>query len=120
MARITSFLNYLLSAARTTSGNGPMLPVPAFTKAYLVVVVSALSGTSPSLFFSLRAYSVPIDIDITPSITATGTYVFSFNLPPCEWFIRHNISGTNPSFTFLTNLLLEGEETSHFGSDFME
>jgi len=118
MARITSYVNYLLSEARTSFNAGPTLPIPSFTKAYLIVYVSAVSGTLPSLSFSLRATNVPKDIETTPSITATGYYVFSFSLPPYSWWICHHISGTNPSFTFLTNLLLEGEDTPYFSLHF--
>ncbi len=112
MTRRTSLFTFFPSAIKTASFSSLYLNNPSYTKAWLVGNVSAVSGTSPTLAFSIRLYGSSVNLQIQPDITATGDFVYTFTLPPGRWLIRCEIGGTTPSFTFSADLWLEGEETS--------
>lgn len=112
MARRTSRFTFFPSATKTASISSLPLNCPAYTKAWLVGNVSAVSGTSPTLAFSIRLFGYSVNLQIQPDLTSTGDFIFTFTLPPGPWLIRSEIGGTTPSFTFSADLWLEGEDTS--------
>ena len=109
------------SAARTTTGNGATGINYNHDGAYVLVNVSAVSGTTPTMTVRVQGTvdgTNWFDLDATnastPSITATGQYyirmypgyvnaVGTANVAlPRSWRLAWTIGGTTPSFTFST------------------
>ncbi|WP_265560921.1 hypothetical protein [Streptomyces hygroscopicus] len=96
------------SAARTTNGNsGPLQLGGAFDNITLEVIVSAVSGTTPSMALSVQ-WSVdgtdfgPVDgtADTFAAITAAGNVVKELPVRAPYMQISWTLTGTTPSFTF--------------------
>lgn len=97
----------LSSGTRTSSGSGSDVNIARFIAGEVYVVVTAVSGTSPSLTVNIEgraeasgAYKTLCTIS---GITAAGTYWCSSTLTNIAFKnIRASwtVSGTSPSFTF--------------------
>ena len=93
------------SAARTTSGNSNSIGVAGQTLA-LQVVVTAASGTSPSLALSVQwsnngsTWSAADPVDSMTALTAVGSAVKAFSAKAAYARVSWAITGTTPSFTF--------------------
>lgn len=96
------------SAARTTSGNsGALDPGERGNMIHLLVDVTAVSGGTPSLAFSIEwsprgvsVFAAAETPDTFTAITATGSRVKSFTRKAPFYRIVWAITGTTPSFTF--------------------
>jgi hypothetical protein len=92
------------SAARTATGSGAGVYVPQYDMAVLTLVVSAVSGTTPSLTVSIdtspdnSTWTAIAAFAAQTTTTAGVRKVFS----GVDQYIRASwtISGTTPSFTF--------------------
>lgn len=95
------------SAARTTSGNSGAVGVfdPGSTVS-LLVDVTAVSGTSPTLDLSVEwshdgtTWAAGETADTFGQITAAKTTVKAFTAKGPKYRIVWTIGGTTPSFTF--------------------
>jgi hypothetical protein len=95
----------LFSGTVTSSSNSADIDVSIVSALELILKVTAVSGTSPTLsvyiegkFETTGDYKVLV---YQENITATGIWYFTIN--PCVFRyirIRWSISGTSPSFTF--------------------
>ncbi len=106
------------SAARTTSGNSGALTVGgpvafgAPDTIALLLNVSAVSGTSPSMSVSVEwsmdgtnwAVGDPADA-FTAAFTAAGARVRLFDVKAAAYRVVWAITGTTPSFTFTVHEL---------------
>ena len=95
--------NVVASSAKTATGNSGNLAAPPQVNARFLYMVSAVSGTSPTLtitIYTILKSAAAAAIIATASITTTanGTLVIE-NLPP-TYRIDWTIAGTTPSFTF--------------------
>lgn len=93
------------SSARTTSGTSSSLGVAGQTLA-LQVVVTAASGTTPSMALSVQwsndgsTWSAADPIDSMTALTAVGSAVKAFSAKAAYARVSWAITGTTPSFTF--------------------
>lgn len=88
----------------TSATNAFTLPIEAVLKHDLAVVVNitAVSGTSPTLVLTLTSTDTDdkITVSNTDNITTTGNYVIP--IPPvrsANWNLALTVGGTTPSFT---------------------
>jgi hypothetical protein len=113
----SGFLNettFVTSAAYTTSASN-ITPVDlgAYASGVLVINVTAVSGTTPSLTVNFQTcYSAPgagtapatascVSHTASSAITATGVYLIKPLANFARWNnVSYTISGTTPSFTF--------------------
>ena len=96
-------LTLLASAARTTSGVGAAVDLGSSTTALLDLVVTAVSGTTPSLVVALQtsADSVVWQTATTvAAVSATGRTAVRVVGALRYLRVSYTISGTDPSFTF--------------------
>lgn len=111
------------TAARTATVNSADLNDPTAEAVHVIVDVTAVSGTSPTLTPKLQgkdpASGVYYDVLVGAAITATGTTVLKLgpgitaipNLAasdflPDTWRVRLEIGGTTPSFTCTVGAVL--------------
>lgn len=99
------------SAARTTSGNSGSLDADEKVL-NLLVNVSAVSGTSPSMALSILWSNNGTDFhdadgtaDTFAAITAASKKVKQFTVKGAYYRIDWAITGTTPSFTFSVSAL---------------
>lgn len=101
---------YSFSSTLTTSTNSADLPLSAISDLRLLLNVTAVSGTSPSLQVFIDAKTAAgnyVPIGQTGAITAAGTAAVTVNGPlPATGRVRWVIGGVTPSFT--TDLTLIG------------
>jgi hypothetical protein len=96
---------FLASAARTTSGSQELAPgLGDFDRHAIVINVTAVSGTTPTLDFfledSVDGTIWPV-LGTTPQITAAGVFAIRNSAAACSRMrLRWVIGGTTPSFTF--------------------
>lgn len=96
------------SAARTASGDSGSVGVfDAGQNVSLLVDVTAVSGTSPTLDLSVEwshddgtTWAAGETADTFAQITATKTTVKSFTVKAPHYRIVWTVGGTTPSFTF--------------------
>jgi hypothetical protein len=101
-------LQPVASAARTTSGSsGPVSAVDAGGFLSLLVNVSSVSGTTPSLALSVEwsmdggtTFAAADVADTFTAITAAKTVVGRFAVKAPIYRVVWTITGTTPSFTF--------------------
>lgn len=99
-------LTVLPSAARTTSGNQAVNVDDLGNNVCVQVVVSAASGTTPTLDISVEwsmdgtNYSPAATPDTFTQITTTTSVVKTFTTKGPLYRIVYAIGGTTPSFTF--------------------
>lgn len=101
------------SAARTASGNGSTVDTLPTSIDYhtpggvVVVNVTAVSGTSPSMTFSLEGIVNGINYTLgsCSAITAVNKCVLFVTQLPSAVRAAWVISGTTPSFTFTADLV---------------
>lgn len=120
MASRNSVYNMDLSAARTTTGPGATQFSPIAIGAFIGVIVSAVSGTTPAVVAKVQwspdGGTTWVDLDatnaVTGSLTGVGQGIIKVypNLPvvaagaansplPTVWRLFYTISGTTPSVT---------------------
>lgn len=94
------------SAARTTSGNAAVLSGDPGDSLALLLNVTAVSGTTPTLVVSVEwshdgAVWAPGEVaDAFTSVNATGAKAKTFQVKGPYYRIVWTIGGTIPSFTF--------------------
>jgi hypothetical protein len=96
------------SAARTATGNsGDLTLGDKGAGLALVVDVTAVSGTSPSMTLSVEwsqdggtTFGQADPVDVFTAITAAATKTKSFTVKGDHYRLVWTISGTTPSFTF--------------------
>lgn len=97
---------FLTSAARTASGNsGTPVDLSAYDVGVIVVNITAVSGTSPTLTVNFqvcqdKAGTICVSHTATSSLTTTGTTLLKVNQYGRYANISYTIGGTTPSFTF--------------------
>lgn len=102
--------NILASAARTTSSNTPTFTIPRGANIRLLLAVTAVSGTSPSLTVSLQGQTEPgnwVDLTSIAAFTAVGNATALIQVAPRNCRITWTITGTTPSFTFDASIVIE-------------
>lgn len=108
--------DFATSAARTTTGNGSTIPVPAAsTEVAILLDVTAVSGTTPSMTVTVQWSNDATNwadadgtADSFAAITAASKKVKTF--PTRAKFARLSwaITGTTPSFTFSASAVSNG------------
>lgn len=100
---------------RTTSGTGPTFGVPAGARVAIALIVTAVSGTGPSMTVSVQwshdagtTWSDADPADVFPAVTATGNRVKEFARKGGHARLAWTISGTTPSFTFSATAAVAG------------
>ena len=94
------------STARTTTGNSGALKAPSEPNLSLLAVVSAASGTTPSMTLSVEWSAdgtnfVPADTaDSFTAITTANGLTKRFTTKSAFYRVVWTITGTTPSFTF--------------------
>lgn len=95
------------SAARTAGGNSPALdPGEQGETIHLLVAVTAVAGTSPSLTLSVEwsydgtVWFTPEAADAFAAIATAANRVKSFERKAPLYRVVWAITGTTPSFTF--------------------
>src|SRR5690242_21111593 len=114
MARLTDAL--AASAARTATGQGTAVAIPDSAENVAVsVLVSAVSGTTPSCTFSVEwsndegaTWAQAETPDAFTALTATGNKVKDFTVKGRLMRLVWTISGTTPSFTFSSTAVTRG------------
>lgn len=105
------------SAARTANGNSGILLLPERGELlHILIAVSAVSGTTPSMTPSLSwsddgtaATLVPADpTDAMTALTATPGALKTFQVRGQWYQINWTITGTTPSFTFAAYAYVTG------------
>jgi heme-binding NEAT domain protein len=102
-----SLRDILTSAARSTSGNSSWFNVADVKQGFLLVNVSAVSGTNPKLTIKLQTSPDQTDIytlNQLDDITETGKYLLEHGYLGKYFRLNYTIEGTNPSFTFEAEL----------------
>jgi len=95
------------SAARTASGQGSAVRAQGASLA-VFVNVTAVSGVAASMVLSLQwsvdgaVWASADPVDAFAAITATGAVVKTFPIKAPLYRLVWTISGTTPSFTFVT------------------
>jgi len=102
---VKSSITLLSSTTQTASGSGSDVDIGAARNLRILVKVTAVSGTSPTLRVCVqgkqRATGDYEDLVCTDTISATGLYYMSItNTPYRVLRVRWEIGGTSPSFTF--------------------
>lgn len=96
----------LPSAARTATGQSTAFAVGTRETLAVLVNVTAVSGTSPSLTVNVEwsddgtNWFVADPADAFTAITAAGKKVKVFSVKGLSARLNYTISGTTPSFTF--------------------
>lgn len=96
----------LASAARTTTGQSPAFGVDSGETVAVLIDVTAVSGTSPSMTVNVEwtndgsTWFVADPVDAFTAITAAGKKAKSFTVKGTAARLNYTISGTTPSFTF--------------------
>lgn len=96
----------LASAARTVTGQSTAFDVGNLDTLDVLVSVTAVSGTSPSMTVNVEwtndgsTWFVADPADAFTAITATGNKVKQFAVKGLSARLNYAISGTTPSFTF--------------------
>lgn len=113
MARPTD--PFASSSARTATGQGTGIVLPPTADNVAVsVVVTAVSGTSPSCTFTLEwsndgtNWAQADSADTFTAITATGNKVKTFAVKGVMARLVWTITGTTPSFTFSSTAVTTG------------
>lgn len=95
------------SAARTTTGNsGVVGALEPSEKVAILLDVTAVSGTSPSMTVSVEwshngtTWATPETADAFTALTATASKVKTFDVKGKFLRVVWTITGTTPSFTF--------------------
>lgn len=95
------------SAARTTTGNSGPLGLSGGQSVDLEVIVTAASGTTPSMVLSVTWSDDGVNFgapdgggDTFAAITAAGSVVKQLQIKGSYMQIAWTITGTTPSFTF--------------------
>jgi hypothetical protein len=94
------------SAARTTSGNSGLVAVDNGDQLAVLLNVTAVSGTTPSMTVSVQWShdgTTVVDAETPDSmtaVTATGGKVKTFQVKGLYYRVAWAITGTTPSFTF--------------------
>lgn len=94
------------SAARTVTGNSGALDGPEEGNLALLVVASAVSGTTPSMLLSVEWSNNGTDFapgdtaDVFTAIVLAGALAKRFTVKAKYYRIVWTITGTTPSFTF--------------------
>jgi len=105
---------FVASGAQTASGGGTVFAdLGAYSAGIVVINVTAVSGTSPTLTVNFKTCFTPPSTTSAPalsacalhtasaSITATGVYFIKPIANFARWnTIDYTIGGTTPSFTF--------------------
>ncbi|HZU30796.1 MAG TPA: hypothetical protein VFB79_06750, partial [Candidatus Angelobacter sp.] len=100
--------------AQTASGGGTVFTdLGAYSAGIIVIQVTAVSGTSPTLTVNFKSCFTPPNTSSAPalstcavhtasaSITATGVYFIKPVTNFARWnTVDYTIGGTSPSFTF--------------------
>jgi len=95
-------MHFLQKSTKTASFTTPVLVVEAYKEAIILVNVTAVGGTAPTLDITLQTsfWDEPFwgDLESFPQITAVGTYVR--RLTNFGQYLRCScvIGGTTPSF----------------------
>ena len=97
----------LASAARTATNNSSALAVPIGSKVYVLLNVSAASGTTPTLDCKLQwshdngtTWAEASSADSLAQKTAAGNEVKEFTAKGSHLRVVSTIGGTTPSFTY--------------------
>lgn len=101
----------LASAARTTSGSGAAIAVPAIREALATLNCTAASGTSPTLNVKIQAsddggttwYDIPNSA--FTQLTAAGSSAIKIDTFGDTIRANYTIAGTTPSFTFAVKIV---------------
>lgn len=95
------------SAARTTTGNSGAVATPAGANLAVLVNVTAVAGTTPSMTLSVEwshdggnTFAQADTADTFTAITAAGAKVKAFPVKGEHFRLVWTITGTTPSFTF--------------------
>lgn len=98
------------SPAVTANGSSATFDVSRFAEGVVIVNVTAVSGTSPTMDLFIDTYDPVNNVWATltkltgstnyPTITATGAYAYPINNYGRTVRLRWQLGGTNPSFTF--------------------
>jgi hypothetical protein len=108
MERYTNALVLVPSGtALTSAGNSATFDVSRFTEGLILINVSAVSGTSPSLQFYVETYDpvnnlwfqLPGTMGQPAAITSAGSTVIQLNNFGRTVRLRWTVSGTGASFT---------------------
>jgi hypothetical protein len=95
------------SAARTSSGQGPAVRAQG-TSLAVFVNVTAVSGVAASMVLSLQwsvdgaVWASADPADAFTAVTATGAVVKTFQIKAPLYRLAWSVTGTTPSFTFVT------------------
>lgn len=99
--------NFAAAAARTATGQGPAIALhPADEHLFVMVNVTAVSGTTPSATFALEwsndgtTWATPGTADALAAITSPTHKVLTAQAKGRHARLVWTISGTTPSFTF--------------------
>jgi hypothetical protein len=94
----------------TSNGSTSAINVPDYLHFLVLIYVTAVSGTSPSLNVYLNVVdeqnnNQTVPIASVTNITSTGTYYISAtNLPAANINVSWTVGGTSPSFTVTITL----------------
>jgi len=98
-------VTFSASSAKTANGNsGTPVDLSAYDVGIVIVNVTAVSGTSPTLTVNFQACqdaagTICASHTATASITATGTYLLKLNQYGRYANVNWVVGGTSPSFT---------------------
>lgn len=96
----------LTSAARTATGQSGAFSIGTHNSLAVLVDVTAVSGTSPSMTVNVEWSHNNVDwfvadpADAFSAVTAAGKKVKRFDVKGLYARLNYTISGTTPSFTF--------------------
>lgn len=102
----------LASAARTATGQSTAFPIGGLSKLAVLVNVTAVSGTTPSMTVNVEwsddnvVWYTADPVDAFTAVTATGAKVKAFDVKGLYARLNYVISGTTPSFTFTATAVI--------------
>lgn len=94
------------SSARTANGTGSAFRIGDSNRVSIMAIVTAASGTTPSLVLSLEwshngtTWAAGQPVAAMDAIVATGNQIRSFDVLGEFYRVVWAITGTTPSFTF--------------------
>jgi hypothetical protein len=94
-------------ATRNSSGVSEAFDVAGIDKAILMVKVTEVSGTSPTLDITVEGFDGEdwFPLYAMPTISAVGNYSLKMDNLGHQVRLRYTLGGTSPSFTFYAKLV---------------